>query len=267
MIVMSCNIRYSRAKDGENSWPLRRELCRRVIQSRNPDVVCFQEVTDEQFAWLSPRMEGFVSVGTIDKPASRDPVNSIFYRNDRLSPTSVGAYWLSRTPHVAGSKSWASDCVRMVTWARLAIHSEERGAAPRQEVRIVNTHLDHISQRARVHQARMIAQDCAAYPAGYPQVLTGDFNCDCRNPAVRDLLKSRFRDTYQEVHGTADPFGTFHAFQGREHQGRIGKMDWVMVKGDWTVKAAEIVTDSENGRYPSDHFFVLADIEPVPRAP
>ncbi|MCX7030062.1 MAG: endonuclease, partial [Spirochaetes bacterium] len=132
------------------------------------------------------------------------------------------------------------------------------------ELRIVNTHLDHISQRARVHQAGMIAQDCFAYPPGYPQVLTGDFNCDHRNPAVAVLLKSGFRDTYETVHGTSDPFGTFHGFRGRDYQGRIGKMDWVMVRGDCAVRAAEIVTDSENGRYPSDHFFVSADIAPGP---
>jgi len=269
MIVMSCNIRYSRAPDGENAWPLRRELALRTILSRGPDVVCLQEVTDEQFAWLAPRMTGYSSVATIDTPAGADPVNTIFYRHDLLRPTSVGAYWLSRTPHVAGTRSWASDCVRLVTWARLVSGGAGKGngagpetASPR-EVRIVNTHLDHISQRARVHQARMIAQDCAAYPPAYPQVLTGDFNCDRRNPAVKTLLRSGFRDTYEAVHGTADPFGTYHGFEGRDHRGGVGKMDWVMTRGGWTVRAAEIVTDSENGRYPSDHFFVLADIEPV----
>ena len=256
MIVMSCNIRYSRAKDGPDAWPLRRELCLRVILSRNPDVVCFQEQTDEQFEWFASRMEGFAFSAPTDTPAGSDPVTAIFWRTDRLRLKSTGAYWLSRTPHVPGSTSWASDCVRMATWARL----EVRGAAPEHEVRVVNTHLDHISQRARVHQAEMIAQDGRAYPPGYPQVLTGDFNCDHRNPAVRRLLRSGFRDTYATVHGIADPFGTYHAFRGREYTSRIGKMDWVMVKGDWRVWGAEIVTDSENGRYPSDHFFVLADI-------
>jgi endonuclease/exonuclease/phosphatase family metal-dependent hydrolase len=128
----------------------------------------------------------------------------------------------------------------------------------------VNTHLDHISQRARVHQARMIAQDCSAYPPAYSQVLTGDFNCDHRNPAIAVLLKSGFRDTYEAVHGTANPFGTYHGFHGRDYVDRVGKIDWVMVRGDCAIRTAEIVTDSENGRYPSDHFFVLAVIEPGP---
>jgi endonuclease/exonuclease/phosphatase family metal-dependent hydrolase len=260
MIVMSCNVRYSRANDGPDSWPLRRELCLRVILSRSPDVVCFQELTDEQFEWFSRGMTGFASVGTTDKPAGSDPVNSIFWRADRLRLKSTGAYWLSRTPHVPGSTSWASDCVRMATWARLVI----RGGEPEVELRVVNTHLDHISQRARVHQAGMIAHDSSAYPPGYPQVLTGDFNCDHRNPAVVALLRSGFRDTYEAMHGTANPFGTFHAFHGRDYKGPIGKMDWVMVRGDCAVRAAEIVTDSENGRYPSDHFFVSADIAPGP---
>jgi endonuclease/exonuclease/phosphatase family metal-dependent hydrolase len=260
MIVMSCNVRYSRAKDGPDGWPLRRELCLRVILSRNPDVVCFQELTDEQFAWLSRGMPAFESAGTTDEPAGTDPVTAIFWRTDRLALKSTGTYWLSRTPHVAGSKSWASDCVRMVTWARLAVRND--GAE--REVRIVNTHLDHISQRARVHQARMIAQDCAAYPPGYPQVLTGDFNCDRDNPAAKALLKSGFLDTYQAVHGKAAPIGTGHGFHGLDGADRIAKIDWVLMRGNVSVRAAEIVTDSEDGRYPSDHFFVLADVEPGP---
>jgi len=39
----------------------------------------------------------------------------------------------------------------------------------------------------------------------------------------------------------------------------------VMVRGDCAVRTAEIVTDSENGHYPSDHFFVMADIAPGQR--
>lgn len=263
MIVLSCNIRYSRARDGENSWPLRRDLCTRVILSRDPDVVCFQEATVEQFEWFSLHLPGFDSVAPTDKPAGGEPVNAIFWRTDRLRLSSTGLYWLSRTPHVPGSKSWASDCVRMAVWVRLAVVGPgPRRAGAKPELRVVNTHLDHISQRARVHQAGMIAEDCAAYPAAYPQVLTGDFNGDHRNPAVRRLLRSGFRDTYEAVHGTADPFATYHAFRGRDYRGRIGKMDWVMVRGDVRVRAAEVVTDSEAGRYPSDHFFVSADIEP-----
>jgi endonuclease/exonuclease/phosphatase family metal-dependent hydrolase len=263
MIVLSCNIRYSRARDGDDSWPLRRDLCLRVILGRSPDVICFQEMTDEQFAWLSPRLKGFAFLAPTDAPAGRDPMNAIFYRTGRFTLIAAGAYWLSRTPHVPGTKSWASNCIRMVNWARLAIHGAESGTALRRELRVVNTHLDHVSQRARVHQARMIARDCSAYPANFPQVLTGDFNCDHRNAAVRTLLRSGFHDTYEAVHDTRDPFPTFHEFHGREYQSQVGKMDWVMVRGGWDVRSADIVTDSENGRYPSDHFFVAADIVPV----
>jgi hypothetical protein len=68
---------------------------------------------------------------------------------------------------------------------------------------------------------------------------------------VAALRRCGFRDTYEAVHGTLDPCGTFHGFRGRDYQGRVGKMDWVMVRGDCAVRAAEIVTDSENGRYPT----------------
>ena len=37
-------------------------------------------------------------------------------------------------------------------------------------------------------------------------------------------------------------------------------MDWVFVRGAVTVKDAEVIDDSRDGRFPSDHYFVSAKI-------
>ena len=91
-------------------------------------------------------------------------------------------------------------------------------------------------------------------------MLTGDMNCDTRNRAIAVLRRAGFRDTYEKVHGTADPGHTFHKFEGPAHEGRVGKMDWVLVRGPVQVAAAEVVQDAIDGRYPSDHYFVTADL-------
>jgi endonuclease/exonuclease/phosphatase family metal-dependent hydrolase len=254
MRVLTCNIRTSHAEDGPNGWAFRRDVCADVIRSRRPDVICFQEMSREQHEDLTARLDGYASLGTNDKPGGADPVDSICYRSEAFAVRSVGAYWLSRTPQVTGSKSWASRAVRLATWVVLY----ERGA--QSEWRIVNTHLDHISQRARVGQARVIARDCAAWPDGYRQVLTGDLNCDTRNRAIAVLRAAGFRDTYEAVHGTADPGHTFHRFDGPGHHGRIGKMDWIFARGPVRIAGAEVIRDRVGDRYPSDHYFVGADL-------
>lgn len=258
MNVLTCNTRCYRAQDGKNDWPLRKEMFVQVVRSREPDIICCQEVDVEQFVDLSAAFPEFEWYGMVDTVTGRHPQNSVFYRSDRFKLISAGGFWLSQTPHVAGSKSWDSDCIRLANWVRLVEVSTGI------EFRVVNTHLDHIGQTARENQARLIVEDSSAYPDEYPQLLTGDMNCDHANAAIKTYKKGGWQDTYAAIHGTEDPGHTFHAFMGPEftssshRQKSIGKMDWIFYRGKVQVTGAEVVKDSVNGRFPSDHYFVAA---------
>jgi len=138
---------------------------------------------------------------------------------------------------------------------------------------MVNTHLDHVSQIARENQAKVVVEDTLAYPEGYPQVLTGDMNCDASNPAIEVFTQAGWKDTYQMVHGTMDPGFTYHAFIGDDFEAKIGKIDFIFTRGAARVSDAKIVRDSEEillpgeepptgkRRFPSDHYFITADID------
>ena len=261
MRMMTCNVRFSAATDGDDSWPYRKALCFDVIRSRAPDVVGFQEVMQDQLVELREAFPDYDWAGMTRSPGSRDVPNAIFYRREAFALVSAGGYWLSETPHVPGSSSWASADVRLANWVVLEDRSTGR------ELRVVNTHLDHVSQPARENQARLIAEDARAFPDAYAQVLTGDMNCDGRNAAIRILKEAGWRDSYEAVHGAGDPGPTYHEFRGPAHRSELGKIDWVFVRGAVRVLDAEIITDSRNGRYPSggrypsDHYFVSAEIE------
>lgn len=254
--ILSANIRTSLAKDGENDWTRRRELCAEVIERQRADVVCFQEMTGEQLEYLASRLPAYAAVCALDRPGVGWPVNTVFYRRGAFRPRSIGAYWLSETPHVPGSRSWESDCIRLATWVHLA------PADGSPELRILNTHLDHVSQRARENQARLLEEDAAAWPPDFSQILTGDMNCSSSNPALRLLLDAGWRDSYAEVHGTLEPGPTFHRFQGPACAEPLGTIDWILCRGPVRALQAAIVRDSSGGRYPSDHYFVSADLEP-----
>jgi endonuclease/exonuclease/phosphatase family metal-dependent hydrolase len=254
MNILTCNIRYFGAKDGDNGWLFRKELCAEVIRSRQPDVIGFQEMWAEQFADLAAALPEFDTFAMADEPTGRRPMNAIFFRRDALRRISAGGYWLSETPHMPGSSSWASACVRLANWVRL----EDRATGA--EFRVVNTHLDHVSQLAREHQARLIVEDAAAYGDDYPQLLTGDMNCDLTNPAIAAFRAGGWTDTYAAIHGTEDPGHTFHAFQGPSFVSHVGKMDWIFCRGNVNVAAAEVIADSRDGRFPSDHYFVSATV-------
>jgi endonuclease/exonuclease/phosphatase family metal-dependent hydrolase len=41
----------------------------------------------------------------------------------------------------------------------------------------------------------------------------------------------------------------------------MGKIDWIFARGATRVVGAAIIRDSRDGRFPSDHYFVSADVE------
>ena len=65
-------------------------------------------------------------------------------------------------------------------------------------------------------------------------------------------------DTFRAIHPDAKDVATFHDFLGNR---RGEKIDYVLVPPEAKVLAAEIVYDSRDGHYPSDHFPVTAEVE------
>ena len=49
--------------------------------------------------------------------------------------------------------------------------------------------------------------------------------------------------------------------QGPDHSSEVGKMDWILARGHVRARAAEIITTERDGRFPSDHYFVSAQVE------
>lgn len=255
--VMTCNIRVCTARDGDNAWDFRKHLCAEVIHRHAPDVIGFQEMRTEQWAFLRQRLEGYDWFGIARDSDAPHPLNAIFYRRQRFELVSPGGYFLSETPHVTGSVSWDSNQSRFANWVRL----RERGGgdAPR-EVRVINTHLDHRGAEARPRQAQLINEDAQAFAEDYPQVLVGDFNDEPDTPAIQRVRDGGWRDTYQLVHGDAAPPHTMHDFQGAAYDRPHRKIDYIFVRGNITTHATQVVTDHDGPLYPSDHYFVLADL-------
>lgn len=64
-------------------------------------------------------------------------------------------------------------------------------------------------------------------------------------------------DTFRLIHPDAKEVGTFHEFKG----GRNGeKIDFIFTTPGLKLLDAAILHDAENGRYPSDHFPIMASM-------
>jgi endonuclease/exonuclease/phosphatase family metal-dependent hydrolase len=208
----------------------------------------------DQYLYLERAFPEHRTYGITKTATCSNPINAIFYHAGRFDLISAGGYWLSETPHLAGSRSWKSASIRLANWMRLRDHQTGR------EFRILNTHLDHMSELAKMNQVRMILDDTCMFPANYPQIMTGDLNMDSGHPLIHRIKEADWWDSYQKVHHPEDPGNTYHGFLGADYQTDQGKIDWIFAKGELRIESAEILRDHENKRYPSDHYFVQADI-------
>jgi endonuclease/exonuclease/phosphatase family metal-dependent hydrolase len=258
--ILSCNIRVPLDEDAEagNGWEHRRELCADVINEHDGDIVCLQECRANQLAYLKERLPEFDSYGLSSPTPEFTPNNATLYDRERYELISAGGFWLSETPHIAGSKSWDCAVPRHTTW----VHLREQSTG--HELRVWNAHLDHKGHVAREEQAKLLVEGIAAMDAaGVPQILVGDLNAYEGHPAISVLKGGGFRDSYEAVHGPGDPGFTYHGFAGKRRQtnGPGKKIDWIFTRsGGFEVHGAAIIRDERDARYPSDHYFISAEI-------
>jgi endonuclease/exonuclease/phosphatase family metal-dependent hydrolase len=260
--VMSFNLRLDVASDGANAWPHRRDRVAALVRFHAPDAVGVQEALASMLADLDARLPGFARVG-VGRADGREggEFSAILYRTDRLELLDSGTFWLSPTPEVPGSKGWDAAIERVATWARF----RDR----RTGCRLVhlNTHFDHIGERARQESARLIRRRLAALSAGDPVIVTGDLNADPRSAPYRIFTRDTIPGAIPPLadafaasrDGSYGPTSTWNGFEAIEPERRI---DYVLVSPSITVLAHGILSDQWDGRFPSDHLPVLAAVEP-----
>lgn len=255
--IMSFNIRYAGAGDGENSWENRRYLVRRAIREHKPAIFGLQECLWDEGVELAEAFYGYRITGVGREDGVRKgEMCLIFTRIERYHVLDEGHFWLSETPDVPGSMGWDAACTRMVTWVKL----RDRRCNP-DTLFVFNTHFDHVGEVAREQSARLVQQRVAELAAGYPVILMGDFNTPAgpESAPYRILAEEGYkvdvalRDAYffaDKEERLLDP-GTYHGFTGRPSTGRI---DWILCSGEFEGVAAGIERWHKDGRYPSDHF-------------
>jgi endonuclease/exonuclease/phosphatase family metal-dependent hydrolase len=259
--VMSFNIRYGTAKDGEDRWEKRQDFLVETIRAYNPDLLGTQEVLAEQADFLKQRLPeyGFVGAGR-DDGQRKGEFSPIMFRSDRYELLAHGQWWLSPTPEKVGSRGWDAALPRVVTWARL----KDRPSGV--TILYYNTHWDHQGNVARVESGKLMRKliEDSRGDAELPVIVTGDFNSTEETPQYKSLTVGdgtglKLMDAYREVHPQhKGDEASFNGFKGTKQGMRI---DWVLHSPQWTAKGAAIDRTERNGHTPSDHYPVTAELE------
>jgi endonuclease/exonuclease/phosphatase family metal-dependent hydrolase len=251
--VMSFNVRYPASGDGPNRWEHRRDLMAATIREKAPDVMGTQELFYEQGQYLVEKLPEYAWFGVSRRGNQTDEHMGVFYRKATLRVIESGNFWLSDTPEVAGSMSWDVSLPRMVTWAVFEIKASGR------RFLFYNTHLAHRRQdeEARVRSTRLIRERIAVQRKDLPFILVGDFNAPVDGAAYQ-VFDGLLTDAWKTAAKKSGPDGSFHGFKGAPGPGRI---DWILFRGLARSLEVETITKNAEGRYPSDHFPVLALLE------
>jgi endonuclease/exonuclease/phosphatase family metal-dependent hydrolase len=168
------------------------------------------------------------------------------------------------------SSGWQTHCIRSANWVKL------RCLATGLSFLHLNTHLDHVSEPARVEGSKLILRKTAESRKGpendLPTLITGDFNCASGSLPYGNFTGDGFVDTYLSAGNKDDEdAGTFHAFEGSRYSVTGNghgpeRIDWILLKDPRRhirTKSQVAVRDHdrESGLYPSDHYPVLAELE------
>ena len=257
--VMTFNIRYGTAKDGDNHWSARREMLFDLLRERDADLVGLQEALAFQIDEILAALPGYAALGV-----GRDDAGQEWESSRRFSSRRDAS--ASPMPARSGSRT-RPRCPRRNRGA-----TTSRGSAPGRASSIataaasITSTCTSITSRSRRASAARRSSASASTRARSPairSIVTGDFNVGERNPALSTLVSkeptaSPFVDTYRVLHADETVVGTFTGFKMGNTNGE--KIDYVLVQPGAEVITAEIIRTSRNDRYPSDHFPVSAVI-------
>ena len=107
--VMSYNIRYA-SNSKPNAWSDRLPVLAELIKQNNTGIIGTQEGKYYQLKELNAKIQGYRWLGIGRSGGSRGEFMAIFYKPESFEILEFDHFWLSDTPNVIASTSWAMVC-------------------------------------------------------------------------------------------------------------------------------------------------------------
>ncbi len=277
--ILTFNIRMSFGESGTPSaWKNRKALVTEIMRRGDYDFIGVQEAiitAKPDLNQVEDLKELLPNYNLLTRSRMRSETEGestpILWRKDRweIDEKEHGVFWLSDTPTVPESITWENACPRTVVWGKF--HELKEGKRTGRCVYFINTHFDHVSEKARQLSCVQIADFIAARAdQNAPVFLTGDFNTGEKSRGMAYLLGKKteiqaeeaqgpiaMTDTFRTANPDAEDVQTFHGY------GKVkfnDKIDYILMLGGLRVKSAQILRD-KGEIYPSDHYPVDAVME------
>lgn len=251
MKIVTFNIRCPwKDRDGINDFIHRAGLIYDKVETERPEVIAFQEVKKPTLELLQKMFPAYAFYGTLRE---KDYTGEGLYtaiRKDACSFLSTEVFWLSPTPFEAGSRfADQSKCPRICLVTKIRHH------ATGKVFRLLNLHLDHVSDAARQQGIACVFSFLDAYEQRetLPTMIMGDFNAEPES-GVMQLCRARA----ELIDVTTSIPVTFHGYGAA----RQSKIDYIFLSAAWKDRVQDVTawTDVHEGIYLSDHYPVCMEL-------
>ena len=250
--IVTFNIRNVLYEDGENGFVHRVGMIFDKIIKEAPDIIAFQEIWYPHLVMLRRLLTDYDFYGQRRNEDFRGEGLYVAVKKEKLELLAYETFWISPTPYVPGSRyPIQSDCPRICNMLKLR-HGESG-----KIFRVLNIHLDHISDSARIEGIKCVTGMLREYNSKHevPAFILGDFNS---YPESETMRYCRALEAPALSDLTSDIPVTSHGF-GRE----AVKIDYIL--GTHGIKnalvSAGIWDDVHSGIYLSDHYPVFAILD------
>jgi endonuclease/exonuclease/phosphatase family metal-dependent hydrolase len=253
MRVASYNIRFDNPDDSLDRWNNRYPYIADLVRLYDFDIFGTQEGLFHQLEDLKNNLKSYDYIGVgRDDGARKGEYTAIYYKAGKYELLDKGNFWLSAITDKP-NKGWDAALPRICTWGKF------KEKASGRIFYLFNTHFDHKGEIARKESVLLILEKIRAIAGKNTAILTGDFNFDETNPNYTVLKNSGLlHDSFDLAGMHYAPGGTFTAFDITSQP--KGRIDHIFITEDVQVTRYGILTNTYNGRYPSDHFPVFAEL-------
>lgn len=248
--IVSFNILCGSKPDG-NSIPERAPRLKAAIDKRDPDLIGLQECRPEWFPLLQRDYGEKYEIFNRYRAESELESSPLLWRKDRFKAVKTGYFWLSDTPEQE-SKGWDEvyDCYRMCVWVIL------EHIASGKRFLFMNTHFG-FGDKGQVASVELIKKYRSSI-GDMPSFIVGDFNAAPNSPAYAALT-----EIFTDVNAVTkqDMCATWHDFGKRKPDDISCHIDYCFIDKNCRAVDYSVITDTFEGKFPSDHYGITATIE------
>ena len=246
--VMSFNIRYGKANDGENSWENRKTAVIAMLDAVKPDIVGMQEVLPFQQEYVVEQCPRFEAYGIGRNDGVEGERMTVIYNKEVLAMEEHGTWWLSETPDEP-STGWDARYPRTATWVLM------KDLRNGKEFYLVDTHLDHVGVMARRNGLAMVMDKIKEMNPEIPLVLMGDFNVEPGDPCLDDV--ERLMNNARKVAKKSDATFSFNGYKPEPQK----EIDYIYFNGFKGALDFRVVTEQyDNKPFISDHYPIVSTL-------